>query len=147
VTHHGDIELDLTYGEELSRGTRDSYQREKRYVRKDGSVMWADVTVSLVRGYDGSPTHVVSHIQDITSQREANLLFAATFEHSVVPMLVADDERRLVDLNGAAAELLGVPHDEALSARLDDLLPNVPVPDLWRTFMRDGTWEAEVSMQ
>jgi PAS domain S-box-containing protein len=147
VTHHEDIDVDVRYGEELASGTRDSYQREKRYVRKDGSVMWADLTVSLVRGYDGTPTHVVSHIQDITAQREANLLFAATFERSVVPMLVADDERRLVDLNEAAADLLGLTRDEAVSTSVDDLLPHVPVPDLWAAFKREGTWEGEVSLR
>jgi two-component system, cell cycle sensor histidine kinase and response regulator CckA len=115
-------------------------------VRKDGSVMWAELTVSLVRGYDDSPTHVVSHVQDITAQREANLLFAATFEHSVVPMIVADDERRLVDLNEAAAELLGVSHEEAAALRVDDLLQEEAVPELWKGFLRDGTWEAEVSL-
>jgi len=147
VTHPDDIDVDVQYVQEMRSDERDSYQREKRYMRKDGSVMWADITVSLVRGYDDSPTHVVSHVQDITSQREANLLFAATFEHSVVPMLVADDERRLVDLNEAAAELLGVPHDEAVGVRVDDLLPDEAVPELWKTFMRDGTLEAEVSLQ
>jgi two-component system cell cycle sensor histidine kinase/response regulator CckA len=147
VTHPDDIDADVQSVETLRSGERDSYQREKRYLRKNGSVMWAELTVSLVRGYDGSPTHVVSHVQDITLQREANLLFAATFEHSVVPMLVADDERRLVDLNEAAAELIGAPHDEVVGVRVDDLLPDAAVPALWKGFMRDGTWEAEASLQ
>jgi PAS domain S-box-containing protein len=147
ITHPDDIEVNVRSVEELRSGERDSNQRENRYVRKDGSVMWAELTVSLVRGYDGSPTHVVSHVQDITAQREANLLFAATFEHSVVPMLVADDERRLVDLNEAAVDLLGIPHDEAVGIRMDDLLPDEAVPEAWQGFMRDGTWEGEVSLQ
>jgi two-component system cell cycle sensor histidine kinase/response regulator CckA len=147
VTHPDDMEIDVQFVGELRSGTRDSYQREQRYVRKDGSVMWAELTVSLVRGYDGSPTHVVSHVQDITSQREANLLFAATFEHSVVPMIVADDERRLVDLNDAAAELLGVSHEEAVALRVDDLFGEDAMPELWRGFLRDGTWEAEIRLQ
>ena len=147
VTHTDDIAVDLESIEHLRSGERDAYQRQKRYVRKDGSVLWVDLTVSLVRGYDGSPTHVVSHIQDITAQREANLLFAATFEHSVVPMIVADDERRLVDLNDAAAELLGVSHEDATKLRVDDLLGEEGVPALWQGFLRDGTWEAEVRLR
>jgi PAS domain S-box-containing protein len=147
VTHPDDFDADVQSIEDLRSGDRDAYQRQKRYVRKDGSIMWADVTVSLVRGYDGSPTHAVSHIQDITAHREANLLFAATFEHSVVPMIVADDERMLVDLNEAAAELLGVSHEEAVALRVDDLLREEDVPELWKGFLRDGTWEAEASLQ
>ena len=135
VTHPDDIDVDVLFVEDLRSGERDSYQREKRYVRKDGSLMWAELTVSLVRGYDGSPTHVVSHVQDITAQREANLLFAATFEHSVVPMIVADDERRLVDLNDAAAELLGVSHEQAAALRIDDLFGDEAVPELWNELL------------
>jgi two-component system, cell cycle sensor histidine kinase and response regulator CckA len=63
-----------------------------------------------------------------------------------VPMIVADDERRLVDLNEAAAELLGVSHEEAAALRVDDLLQEESVPELWKGFLRDGTWEAEVSL-
>ena len=55
----------------------------------------------------------MSHVQDITAQKEANLLFEATFERSVVPKLISDDERRIVALNRSAAELLGVSADEA----------------------------------
>jgi two-component system, cell cycle sensor histidine kinase and response regulator CckA len=147
VTHPEDIDIDMGYAEDLRSGACDSYQREKRYVRRDGSVMWADLTVSLVRGYDGTPTHVVSHIQDITAQREANLLFTATFEHSVVPMIVADDSRRLVDLNGAAAELLGVSREEGTALAVDDLLGAEAVSHLWQGFLDDGKLEAEASLQ
>jgi PAS domain S-box-containing protein len=147
VTHHEDQNVTEGFAKDLQSGEGASYQSEKRYIRKDGSFFWAEVTVSLVRGYDGSPTHVVSHVQDITARREANLLFAATFEHSVVPMLVADDERRLVDLNEAATELLGVPHDEALGTLVDDLLDDQPVDEMWARFLREGTMEAEVSLQ
>jgi two-component system, cell cycle sensor histidine kinase and response regulator CckA len=147
VTHPEDVALDMAYAAELRRGERDSYKREKRYIRKDGSVVWADLTVSLVRGYDGTPTHVVSHIQDITAQREANLLFAATFAHSVVPMFVADDARRIVDLNHAATELLGVPHDAAVGLRIDDLVADEDVHAMWEGFLHRGKWEAEVTLQ
>jgi two-component system cell cycle sensor histidine kinase/response regulator CckA len=147
VTHPDDVAVDMAYAAELRRGERDSYHREKRYIRKDGSVVWADLTVSLVRGYDGSPAHVVSHIQDITAQREANLLFAATFAQSVVPMFVADDSRRIVDLNNAAGELLGVPRDAAVGLRIDDLVPDEDADAIWEGFLRGGKWESEVKLQ
>ena len=146
ITHPDDIEVDVERGKQLRSGEIDSYQREKRYVRKDGSALWADLTVSLVAGHDGSPTHVVSHVQDITAQKEANLLFEATFERSVVPTLISDDERRIVALNRSAAELLGVSADEALGLTVDDLLPDEPVGDLWSTFMEIGALEAEVTL-
>ena len=44
---------------------------EKRYVRKDGSAMWALSSVSLVRDSSGNPEHFVSHFQDLTERKEA----------------------------------------------------------------------------
>ena len=109
--------------------------------------MWAESTVSLVAGYDGKPAHVVLHVQDITAQMEANLLFEATFECSVVPKLIADDNRRIVAVNKSGAALLGVSHDEALNLTVDELLPDEPVADLWSAFMEIGALEADVRLQ
>jgi two-component system cell cycle sensor histidine kinase/response regulator CckA len=146
ITHPEDVTEDLEFAEKMRVGEVDSYQREKRYLRRDGSVLWAELTVSLVTGYDGTPTHVVAHIQDITAQKEAHLLFEATFERSVVPKIVCDDMRRVLDVNQAAAELIGIGHDDALGFSIDALLADEQVAELWPTFMRAGTMEAEVTL-
>jgi PAS domain S-box-containing protein len=146
ITHPEDLGGDVELAAKMRAGEIDSYQREKRYLRKNGSILWAELTVSLVTGYDDEPTHVVSHIQDITPQKEASLLFAATFERSVVPKLVCDDRRRLVDVNQAACVLLGVTHDEAIKLTIDDIFVEHPVEALWPTFLKEGTMEAEVTM-
>jgi two-component system, cell cycle sensor histidine kinase and response regulator CckA len=146
ITHPDDIAEDLAYAAELVDGTRDSYSREKRYVRRDGSLMWGDLTVSLIRGYDGAPAHVVAHVHDVTDRKEANLLYESMFERSVVPKLIADDDQRIVDLNDAAAELLGVSREEGLRLQLADLLPEDSVDDLWDGFRHQGTLESEVTL-
>jgi PAS domain S-box-containing protein len=147
VTHADDVAPDLEFAAEIRAGERDSYTREKRYLRKDGSIFWGDLTVSLVRAYDGTPRHVVAHVQDITAQKEANLLFAATFERSVVPKIVVDDKRSIVDLNEAAVDLIGVPHDEAVGLSIDSLVPDQPTERTWALFMQSGTLEAEASLR
>ncbi len=103
--------------------------------------------MSLARTYEGEPTHIVAHIQDITDRKQSALLFTAIFEHSVVPKFIADDERRLVDVNQAAAELLGVSREDALGLRLDDLMPDEPVAEMWPRFLEQGTVDAEVTMR
>ncbi len=146
ITHPEDFAIDAEQAAELHSGQIESYQREKCYLHKDGSIVWADLTVSLVRAYDGTPTYVLSHIQDITGQKESALLFTAVFESSVVPKLIADDRRRIVDVNEAAAELIGVPRAEALGLRLDDLLADEPVARMWPRFLAEGTIDAEVTL-
>ena len=146
ITEPADLEVDRALAAEMIAGTRDSFQREKRYVRKDGSSVWGELTSSVVRTYDGTPTHVVSHVQDITERMEANMLFAATFERSVVPMLIADDDRRIVDINNAGVQLIGVDYDDAVGLVIDDLLPDAPVAADWAAFRAEGTLAAEVTM-
>ena len=147
ITHPADVAVDWERSEKLHSGEIDSYQQEKRYIRKDGSIVWADLTVSLARTYEGEPTHIVAHIQDITDRKQSALLFTAIFEDSVVPKFIADDERRLVDVNQAAAELLGVSREDALGLRLDDLMPDEPVAEMWPRFLEQGTVDAEVTMR
>ena len=147
ITHPDDIELDLRYAVELREGVRDSYSREKRYVAKDGTIVWGELTVSVVRDYNGEPTHVVSHVQDITDRKEANLLFGAIFERSILPKVILDDTRRIVDANGAATELVGLARDDVLGLTIDDLLPGSPVARLWQRFVSTGTMEAEASLR
>ncbi|MEE6261041.1 putative bifunctional diguanylate cyclase/phosphodiesterase [Plantactinospora sonchi] len=56
--------------QELIGGRRDSIRLEKRYHRKDGSVVWTDLAVSLIRHDDGRPRFTVAMVQDITERRE-----------------------------------------------------------------------------
>ena len=56
--------------QELVEGKRDSARVEKRYYRKDGSVVWTDLAVSLIRYDDGRPRFTVAMIEDITQRYE-----------------------------------------------------------------------------
>ena len=72
--------FDLTHPEDQvkSRGRRRTLEKdgpsvdrtEKRYIRKDGGVVWAISAVSLVRDSEGNPSHFVSHFQDITERKK-----------------------------------------------------------------------------
>jgi two-component system, cell cycle sensor histidine kinase and response regulator CckA len=68
VTHPEDIETDVSLFNELVVGERDAYQVEKRYVRKDRGVVFARVTLSLIRDAAGEPTFYVSMVEDITKR-------------------------------------------------------------------------------
>jgi PAS domain S-box-containing protein len=146
VSHPDDAGRDVEYAAEMRRGERSEWEHEKRYLRKDGSVVWAHASSALVQAYDGAPSHVVSLVQDITKRREAESIFTAIFERSVVPMMIADDSRTVVDLNDGALELVGVTADEAIGMRIDDLIPDDGAPALWPPFLELGTLDAEVTM-
>lgn len=56
--------------QQLVDGKRDSVRVEKRYYRKDGSAVWTDLAVSLVRHDDGHPRFTVAVVEDITDRYE-----------------------------------------------------------------------------
>jgi PAS domain S-box-containing protein len=66
-----DAAEDVRFHEELFRGERTHYRREKRYVHKDGQIVWGSLTVSLVRDDNGEPKCIVGMVEDITDRRRA----------------------------------------------------------------------------
>jgi len=71
ITHPDDLESDLDLLRQVLEGERTSYQMDKRYIRKDGSMVPILLSVSLVRDGSGAPVHFVSQIQDLPPQKHA----------------------------------------------------------------------------
>ena len=55
----------------LNDGTLREFRAEKRYIRKDGMVVWVDLSVSVVRGADDRPLYFIGQVQDITARKVA----------------------------------------------------------------------------
>jgi PAS domain S-box-containing protein len=146
VSHPDDVERDAAYVAEMRAGLRTEWEDERRYIRKDGAIVWGQASSALI-DEPGGPAHVVSLVQDITQRREAESIFGAVFAQSVVPKLIADDERRLVELNASALAFLGVDRETALTLTIDDLMPDLALGDVWPGFMREGTLEAEATLK
>ena len=86
LTHPDDQSIASKSFEELIAGNMETYLCDRRYIRRNGSVMWAQVTVSLVRDANGEPDHIISQIVDITEQRRLSELkgeFVATISHEL----------------------------------------------------------------
>jgi PAS domain S-box-containing protein len=55
----------------LAGDVASSYRAERRYIRKDGSVIWVNVTASVIRDVSGTPLYLVGQIQDVTERHLA----------------------------------------------------------------------------
>jgi PAS domain S-box-containing protein len=71
VTYPEDRDVNSEYSIQMREGKLGSYQMERRYVRKDGKVIWATLSVSLVRDAGGQPLYSISQVQDVTAKKEA----------------------------------------------------------------------------
>jgi PAS domain S-box-containing protein len=71
LTHDDDLSLSRASMAELVEGTRQQYDMQKRYRRKDGSVIWVNASGSVVPGSDRMPRFLVEIIEDITDRKLA----------------------------------------------------------------------------
>jgi PAS domain S-box-containing protein len=72
ITHPDDRVSDAEQFEALVAGEIDTYQAEKRFVTKDGSVLWVELSASMVRDPKGQPLYGIRVVQDITELKRAN---------------------------------------------------------------------------
>lgn len=70
ITHHEDLETDVALAGQLARGAIARYQLEKRYIRKDGSIVPVMLSTSILREKDGAPLYYIAQIEDITLRKQ-----------------------------------------------------------------------------
>ena len=71
ITHPEDLESDLEFLNKVLAGELDNYSMEKRYIKKDMSITWINLTVSLVRDPKGEPMYFISVVEDINERKVA----------------------------------------------------------------------------
>jgi PAS domain S-box-containing protein len=69
ITHPDDLDADLHHVARLLRGEADTYAMEKRYLRKDGSLVWINLTVALIRDSAGNASYFVAAAEDISARK------------------------------------------------------------------------------
>jgi PAS domain S-box-containing protein len=86
LTHPDDVANNLSVLNKTLVGEAESYCIEKRYVRKDGGIVWASLAVGCVRKTDGGVDYFVSVVQDITERKrveEQQRTLLAELDHRV----------------------------------------------------------------
>jgi PAS domain S-box-containing protein len=81
ITHPDDMETDLQYVKQVLAAEIQTYSMEKRYIRKDLSPVWINLTVSLIRDdTTGEPKYFISIIEDVSSRKDAEKNLKKTHE-------------------------------------------------------------------
>lgn len=93
VTHPDDMKNDELSYRKLMRGELPYFTREKRYIRKDGSIVWVNVTSSVALERDGQPKFFIAMIEDITERKRSEERVEYLASHD--PMTGLPNRRRL----------------------------------------------------
>ncbi len=129
VTHPDDVELDQEINRQAADAGQGGFQVEKRFLRKDGSVVWSHVTVRTLRDESGDIRYSISITEDVTARKEAEAQRARLFEAEqsarrhmerlvaereavlgqiAEGVIIADPDGRLVFVNEEACRIYGV---------------------------------------
>lgn len=129
ITHPDDVKADLEHVDALLAGDLLSYNMEKRYIRKDGDLVWVLLTVTLMRDETGAPQYFVAQIKDITERIQATTKLQATLalqsailSSSNMSMIATDTEGRVVSFNRAAQHMLQYSPDEVIGYSITALI-------------------------
>jgi PAS domain S-box-containing protein len=164
VTHPDDRAVGGAFVQQVLAGKREAFQLEKRYLHRNGRVVWGLVSSSLLRDPAGRPMYFVTQIQDITQRklaeeelRESESRYRGFVENALVGIGIADGNRIvyanrvLLDIFGydtlerfTAVPLLDMvaPDDKpAIKTRMELVERGEPVPPVFECniIRRDGS--------
>jgi PAS domain S-box-containing protein len=139
ITYPDDIEGELKLLKQMLVGELRTYQLEKRYVQKNGSLIWVILSISLVRDSQEMPLYFVSQVQDITDRKlaeqkleESTLRYKSLLKHSPDIICMLDEKGRLTSVNPASVKITGYSKEELIG---HSFLPYLQSED-WKK-----TWE------
>lgn len=119
VTYPEDYPASTEQFRQLLAGEINSYITERRYVRKNGEVFWAQVSMSLVRDAEGNPLYLVGLVDDIDERRRrttelaaSEARFKAMYENATIGMAIIGLDRRVISVNQALERMTGFTLEE-----------------------------------
>jgi len=150
VTWPEDLDADLQHLQRLLAGEDASFSMEKRYIRKDGSIVWGYLAVHLVRAGDGTPQYFIAAVHDMTERKkgeEALSLAASVFTHAREGIMITEVDGTIVNVNDSFTRITGYSREEALgqNPRLlkSGLQSEAYYAEMWQSIEEKGHWYAE----
>jgi diguanylate cyclase (GGDEF)-like protein/PAS domain S-box-containing protein len=129
-THAADLEPNRRLYADLVAGRIAHFQLEKRYLRKDGSVIWVDLTVSMPPLEPGREHLSIGMMEDITARkhaeaelRESEQRYRGILETMTVGFLAIDRGWRITYANARAAEIIGRPVEHFVGLTFAEAFP------------------------
>jgi PAS domain S-box-containing protein len=119
-----DAAKDWVLFQQLRAGSIDHYQLEKRYFRKDGSLVWGSLSISLLKSHP-SPL-VIAMVEDITARKaaeEGRFRHTAIVESAQDAIISKNLEARITTWNACAERIFGYTEEEAVGQPITIIIP------------------------
>ena len=120
-THPDDRPLGAETRRLMLEGKLDQSATEKRFIRKNGEVVWAHRTVSLVRDAAGKPLHFIAVVEDISKRKELERRFQETFDQAAVGIVHTTVDGRYLQVNRRFCEMVGYTEAELIGRSAAEL--------------------------
>jgi PAS domain S-box-containing protein len=135
VTHPMDVDFDRNQVAKLDRGELHAYERFKRYLRKDGSIVFVHLVVSVARDAGGKVLCRLAQVKDVTERmradealRRSESNFRRLFDQASDGILISDSDGRFRDANAAACQMLRTSRDAIVGKTPEDFVPMEQIP-------------------
>jgi PAS domain S-box-containing protein len=139
ITHPDDRAADHPLVAKLLAGEIETYSLEKRYIRKDHTIIWINLTVSMVRTASGEPRHSISITEDITQRKRAEAALEkgrAELDAALASMtdavFISDATGQFINFNDAFASFHKFRNKAECARKLSDY------PDFLDVFTANG---------
>ncbi len=133
ITHPDDLKKDLEHVHALLEGKIPHYQMEKRYLKKDGSPVWANLSVALVRNEKGEARHFIAVIQDITQEQHLKEVIKASEEklrifihYAPAALAMFDTEMHYMVVSRGWLQEYKLERDDILGESHYEIFPEIP---------------------
>ncbi len=120
ITYEHDLHSDMTNMTKLLEGSINYFSMEKRYLKKDGDIVWVNLTVSAINQIEGDLTYVMGVVEDVTNRIKAEEMVKASeysmrrlFEESSDAILILEDNK-IINCNKASLELFKYDSKESI---------------------------------
>jgi PAS domain S-box-containing protein len=130
ITHVDDLDTDVALSDQLARGEIQRYQLEKRYIRKDGSLVDVMLSGSILRGPDKAPLCYIAQVEDISERkrvegalRRSEAKFSGIVSIAADAIISVDANQRITVFNEGAEHIFGYSKQEMIGTLLERLLP------------------------
>ena len=132
ITHPDDQEPGNSLVRRVLSGELRTFHIDKRYVRRDGAIIWGTINVSLVRDDAGEPLYLVAQIEDATERhhqqdelRTAEAHFRTAFDSAPTGLILTTLDGIPVRVNPALCEILGYAREHLGERGLERLSPSL----------------------